>query len=99
MASTKEGSWFDLYTADIETQLRVSFDGRATRSGLAWRLIADLVLCNLLFGQCVVAYWRGTWELALHYSALQYGVSRVRIQIYYCLNFQLSRRKIVQPRI
>ena len=61
----------DLYLADMQDQLGLNLSQELLAElkrhplGIVFRFVADFVLCHLIFGTLVIAFWRGTWDFAL----------------------------------
>ena len=73
-------SWSQRFLDDFQLQYNVGLTLESERSllgspwSLAWRLIADFILCHAFFGPFLIAYWRGTWDYAIVYSEDIFGV-------------------------
>ena len=61
----------DLYLADLQDQLGLKLSKEVLAElkrhpqGIVLRFVADFVLCHLIFGTLVIAFWRGAWDFAL----------------------------------
>lgn len=64
---------YEFQTGDslsLETKVYLS----ERKPKLAWHYFLDVLICHVVYGPAVIAYWRGTWDYALIYLAQIYGV-------------------------